>query len=144
MRINGEWQYEPDDPTLVRPTIPADIAVAEERHQIVFLVDTGADLTVIGSAYAQILYLYRQDTEESFMSASGNLAGFIATVRIVFEDSVGREVGFKLPCLVLTDTLQANCHLLGRDILDHFALICDREAGFVTLLRTPHHYTIQG
>ena len=46
--------------------------------------------------------------------------------------------------LVLTDTLQANCHLLGRDILDHFALICDREAGFVTLLRPPHHYTIQG
>ena len=40
------------------------------------------------------------------------------------------------------DPSQRENHLLGRDILNYFALVADREANLVTLLRPPHRYSI--
>ncbi len=144
MRINGEWQPSIDNPDVIHPIVAGRIVVSSEQYVAPFLVDTGADRTVIGSAYRQILRPYQQNTAESFLSAGGELDSFTATVQLVLLDASGRDVAFNLLCVVLTEPIQANNNLLGRDILDYFAVICDRSADEVILLRPPHKYHISG
>lgn len=144
MRIDGVWQHDPADLDLVRPTIPARLVVSDQAFAVAFLVDTGADRTVLGSAFASILLPHERKSAESFVSAGGTLSHFVADARIMLVDVDGRAVSFNVPCVVLSDAEQANTHLLGRDVLDYFAVICDRERDVVTLLRPPHTYSIQG
>ena len=76
------------------------------------------------------------------LSAGGVIRSYTADLQIVLPDVEGRGIRFNLQGVVLTDPYQANTHLLGRDILDYFAIICDRTANLVTLLRAPHTYQI--
>ncbi len=142
MRIDGLWQHDPDQPEIVRPVITAKLLVHGQELPVTLLVDTGADRTVLGAAFADILADAQLETSEAIVSAGGQVDCFLATVRLALPDVNNRAIRFSTPCVVLTDPNQRNEHLLGRDILDYFALICDREAAQVTLLRPPHGYTI--
>jgi predicted aspartyl protease len=144
MRINGLWLRDPEQPDLVRPVITAKLLLQNQELPIVLLIDTGADRTVLGSAFAEILEDAQQDTVESFVSAGGQLDCFLAAVRLELQDVGNRPIRFSTSCVILADPNQKNEHLLGRDILDYFALICDREANQVALLRPPHRYSIHG
>lgn len=144
MQIDGVWQRDPEQPDILRPVIVANLLIHDQELPITLLVDTGADRTVPGSAFAKILDDARQATSESFISAGGRLDCFLAAVRLELQDLNNRPVRFSTSCVVLTDPNHPNEHLLGRDILDYFALICDREAEQVILLRPPHRYAIHG
>ena len=142
MQINGLWLRDPDQPEMVRPVITANLLMQDQALPITLLIDTGADRTVLGSAFAEILADVQVDTGAFFVSAGGQLACFLAPVRLELQDVDNRLIRFSTECVVLTEPEQRNEHLLGRDILDYFALICDREANQVTLLRPPHRYSI--
>lgn len=127
---------------MVRPVLTAKLLVQGQELPVVLLVDTGADRTVLGSAFVEILEGARQTTTETFFSAGGQVDCFLAAVRFELLDASNRPIRFSTSCIVLTDPNQRNEHLLGRDILDYFAVICDREGNQVTLLRFPHRYSI--
>lgn len=142
MRIDGLWQHDPEQPELVRPVITAKLSVPGEELPVALLVDTSADRTVLGAAFAELLAEAQQDSTETIISAGGQVNCFLAAIRLTFYDENNRPIRFSTSCVVLTDPTQPNEHLLGRDILDYFVLICDRDAARVTLLRPPHGYTI--
>ena len=142
MRIDGLWQRDSDQPEIMRPIIPAKLLVHDQELPLTLLVDTGADQTVLGAAFAGLLSDAQQESTDALLSAGGQVACFLATVRLELRDANNRPVRFSTTCAVLTDPVQRNEHLLGRDILDYFVLICDRENNSVTLLRPPHSYSI--
>lgn len=144
MQIEGLWQRDSVQSDVVRPVIPAKLLVQGQELPITLLVDTGADRTVIGSAFARLLADMQQESAESLIGAGGAVDCFFATIRLELRDVGNRPIRFSITCAVLTDPMQGNEHLLGRDLLDYFALLCDRENNRVTLLRPPHHYSIQG
>lgn len=142
MRIDGLWQRDPEQPEIVRPVILAQLQVKNLELPIALLVDTGADRTVLGSAFAELLADSQMESTDSIISAGGQVNCFVATVRLTIQDIENRPIHFTTSCVVLTDPTQRNEHLLGRDILDYFALICVRDVEQVTLLRPPHQYII--
>jgi hypothetical protein len=142
MRINGYWQPAIDNPQMLRPVIEAKIITPNDVHTTWLMIDTGADRTVLGSAFADALRDYQQTDDQMLLSAGGVIRSYTADLQIVLPDVEGRGIRFNLQGVVLTDPYQANTHLLGRDILDYFAIICDRTANLVTLLRAPHTYQI--
>lgn len=144
MQIDGLWQRDSAQPEIVRPVITAKLLIQGQELPITLLIDTGADTTVIGSAFANLLADVQQESAKSLVGAGGQVDCFFAPVRLELRDVGNRPIRFSIPCAVLTDPTQSNEHLLGRDILDYFALICDRETDRVTLLRPPHRYAIQG
>lgn len=142
MQIDGLWQRDSEQPDIIRPVITAKLLVQGQELPITFLIDTGADSTVIGSAFTSLLVDVQQESTKSLVGAGGQVNCFFASVRLELRDVSNRPIRFSIPCAILTDPSQANEHLLGRDILDYFALICDRETNRVTLLRAPHRYMI--
>jgi predicted aspartyl protease len=128
----------------MRPVIMAKLLVHDQVLPLTLLVDTGADRTVLGSAFIDLLADLQQAPTEALVSAGGQVDCFLATVRLELRDVGNRPIRFSTICAILLDPNQRNEHLLGRDILDYFALICDREANRVTLLRPPHQYSIYG
>ena len=141
MRIDGRWL--PDETQAWCPTVSGLVVVSEHEYPARFLVDTGAAQTVLGSAFVSVLQSHLIPSAGVHLtSAAGEVKSLYAAIRLRLIDITDRRINFNLNCAVLTDPAQANTHLLGRDILDYFALICDREAGLVALLRSPHTYTL--
>jgi len=124
--------------------LPGLILVSGREYPVQFSVDSGAAQTVLGSDFAPLLQPQQlPSTGTVLLSAAGEVNSFFASLRLAFVDDARRRVIFSLNCAVLTDARQANTHLLGRDVLDYFAVICDKDADRVTLLRPPHTYTIR-
>ncbi len=142
MQIEGFWQRDSAQSAILRPVITAKLLVQGQELPFTLLIDTGADSTVIGSAFASLLANVQQERAESLIGAGGQVDCFFAPVRLELRDVSNRPIRFSITCAVLTDPAQGNEHLLGRDLLDYFALICDRESNRVTLLRPPHRYGI--
>jgi hypothetical protein len=142
MRIDGNWRQDAASPNKLYPVLTALLEIEGITYSISFLVDTGADCTVLGSNFAPLLSPFRREIQTPYVSAGGVIEGFMADLPIRFRNSKGVIVTFRASCIVLEDPRHQNTHLLGRDILEHFALICDQAAGIVTLLRPPHAYQI--
>ncbi|MBI3764325.1 MAG: hypothetical protein HY260_20990 [Chloroflexi bacterium] len=127
------------------PVIGGTVIISDGEYPTLFLVDTGAEQTVLGSDFAEALEPYKMTMADAYLiSPAGKVDSYSARVRLAFVDTTGRKIGFGLTCSVLTDPTQANTHLLGRDILDEFTVICDRRGNVVTLLYPPHTYQIVG
>jgi hypothetical protein len=127
-----------------RPILRAEILLPDSMWlEVRFLIDTGADRTVFS---ADVLAASRLKAA----SARGHIGGvggvveteFIRTqIRLRRDDSV--RVVFHGEYAALTDPDALDMSVLGRDILNLFAVIVDRPGDKVSLLRDQHHYTIQ-
>jgi hypothetical protein len=142
MRIDGNWRQDVASPNELYPALGGLLEIEGITYSISFLVDTGADCTVLGSNFAPLLASLRREIETPYLSAGGLVEGFMADLPIRFRSSTGVIVTFRASCIVLEHPKHWNTYLLGRDILDQFALICDQAADVVTLLRPPHTYQI--
>lgn len=141
MRINGEWLVCLDGDT--RPVIRAEILLDDGTWlEIRLLLDTGADCTVFSS---DVLAASRLQSLAG-RSQIGGVGGVVDTkivrtqIRFRCDDSVlvvfrGDYAAFSQP-----DVLDMS--VLGRDILDSFAIIVDRPANIVAILGGNHLYTI--
>lgn len=142
MRINGQW-FECDD-GFVRPVVRGEILNADGRWEpAVFLVDTGADCTVFSAAILDVLGFDATAAEERL----GGVGGVVESVRISTQIRLPRDDGgtaiFRGEYAAFTQLEALDMSVLGRDIMEMFAVLVDRSGDVVTLIRQPHRYAIE-
>ena len=142
MRSNGEW-LECDD-GIVRPVVRAEILAGDGAWRSVeLLVDTGADRTVISANVFEGLNL---DATEP-MDRIGGVGGLVDSVNVHTQIRLTRDDGqkaiFRGNYAACTAHEALDMTVLGRDLLEMFAVIVDRRADLVTIIGGQHRYTIQ-
>jgi predicted aspartyl protease len=142
MRIDGEW-FECDD-GLVRPVIRGEILNASGAWEsALFLVDTGADCTVISAAVFDVLGFESAETHRQLGGIGGvaESVGIATQIRLARDD--GGEAVFRGRYSAFTQLESLDMSVLGRDILQMFAVIVDRPDGMIALIRPNHRYRIE-
>ena len=141
MRFNGEW-LECDD-GIVRPVIRGRILASNGAWRTVeFLVDTGADRTVLSASAFRSLGLPSRVSED----AIGGIGGLADSVTITAELQLLRDDGkwatFRGEYAACTRHEVLDMSVLGRDVTNLFAVIVDRPANLVAVIGQAHEYTI--
>lgn len=142
MRINGEW-FECDD-GLVRPVVRGEILnVQDVWEPALFLVDTGADCTVFSAAMLDVLGFDAAAPEEHLGGVGGTAPSVKVATRIRLTRADGGKASFRSEYSAFTQLEALDMSVLGRDIMEMFAVIVDRTDNVVTLVRHPHRYVIE-
>jgi len=142
MHIHGEW-YLCDD-GVVRPVIRGEV-LADDGSWVraPFLVDTGADRTVLSAAILALPHLRPLATQAHL----GGLGGLTTAVIVETQIRLSREddgrVIFRGQYAAVTEREALDMSVLGRDITGLFALIVDQPGHVVCLLGQQHQYTIE-
>lgn len=141
MLISGEWFPCPDD--VMRPVVFGEVLSGVGNWiPVPFLLDTGADRTVLA---ADVLFNLGLPTDNAQERISG-LGGLVDSVVIETKIKLMREtvapVLFSGRFAAVTDATALDISVLGRDITDHFAVIVDRPQDVVCLVRQRHSYSI--
>ena len=141
MRFNGEW-IQCDD-GIVRPVIRAEILTGEGHWRAFeLLVDTGADRTVISANVLESLNVQPTAPQDRI----GGIGGLVDSVSVNTQIRLSRDDGQKAVCRgkysACTDHEALDMSVLGRDILEMFALIVDRPADVVAMIGGQHSYMI--
>lgn len=141
MQINGEWIEGPDG--VERPILRGEVLNWEgEWKRVHFLVDIGADSTVLSANILKALQLSYSHSAQKLGGVGGISDSVIVDAQIRFFQDDGGEVLFRGQFRGLTDSTTLDMSVLGREVLDLFAVIVDRPNNLVCLLRPPHEYTI--
>jgi len=142
MRINGRWLLCDDG--IVRPVIRGEVLADDGSWQSVeFLVDTGADRTVLGALTLEGLHLQPSVTEDRLGGVGGIADSVVVETRIRFSRETGRKVSFRGQYAAVTDVNALDISVLGRDIIGLFAVIVDLPGNVVCLLGQQHRYAIE-
>src|SRR5688572_28068665 len=133
MRFDGLWLQCDDGAT--RPVFRGEIlAVDGEWHDFELLVDTGADRTVLTASLLKALRFPTSMGEGQV----GGLGGIVKVVTVSAQIRLTRDDGikarFRSDFVALTDVDSLDMSVLGRDILDLFALIADRPSNVLSIL----------
>jgi predicted aspartyl protease len=141
MRISGVWHLCDDG--MVRPVIRGEIQAGDGSWvKAPFLVDTGADRTVFSADVLQALHLQPLDSPDRLSGVGGMAASVVITTGIrLTHDEAGKAV-FKGQFAGFTDLEALDMCVLGRDLLNLFALIVDRQGDNICLIGQEHCYTI--
>jgi hypothetical protein len=141
MRIDGRWLLCEDG--VIRPTLRGELETGTgSRLQVEFLLDSGADRTVLDSAtFAQLALPPREAPE-----AVSGLGGATETVLVETVTHLSRETGqaiaFRGQFTAVPEAAGLEISVLGRDIMDLFAVIIDRPGNVVCFLSQRHRYAI--
>lgn len=142
MRITGKWRTCDDGTT--RPII--EVRVANSDGSLVkelFLIDTGADQTVLSPALLAALQVPRQPPPGLILqAASGATPYVIVSTVLEFTRDDGATARVRGEFAAFTDPASIEQSLLGRDVLDHFDLIVSRPRNDILLLSGQHRYEI--
>ena len=142
MRIDGQW-YECDD-GFVRPVIRGEILSANGRWEpTLFLVDTGADCTVFSAAIFDLLGFEPAETPRHLGGIGGVTDSVQVPTRIRLPRDDGRYAVFHGRFAAVTDLEALDISILGRDIMEMFAVIVDQRNEIVALLAQHHRYLIE-
>jgi len=141
MRFDGQW-LECDD-GIVRPVMRAEILAGNGLWRSVeLLVDTGADRTVISANVLEALNLNTTEPQDRI----GGVGGLVDSVDIRAEIRLMRDDGqtaiFRGDYAACTDHEALDMTVLGRDLLEMFAVIADRHADTLAIIGGQHRYTI--
>ena len=141
MRIDGGWYLFDDEVT--RPVILGEVLARDGTWvRTLFLVDTGADRTVVNATACAKLGFDSSDQHEYL----GGLGGITESINFETQIRLTRDGGGKptfrgnYAAVVEEGTLDFS--VLGRDILSLFAVIVDEPKQIVCLLAQRHSYTI--
>jgi hypothetical protein len=142
MRIDGEW-YTGDD-RMARPVIRGEILGADGTWtRAPFLLDTGADRTVLSAAILRLLGLRPKQTPDRI----GGLRGLAESVSVDTASRLTRDGGGKVllrgQFAAVTELEALDMCVLGRDITGLFAVIVDQPANTICLLGQRHRYTVE-
>jgi hypothetical protein len=143
MRFNGEWLQCDDG--IERPVIRAEILSGRNVWRAAeFLVDTGADRTVFSANVLALLHLKTSKPQTPIIGGVGGLADSVTVstqIRLTGDDNV--VVAFRGDYAACTDHEALDMSILGRDIMDRFAVIADQRGDVVTMIAEPHRYKIE-
>jgi hypothetical protein len=140
MLVVGEWRETPT--TIPRPYLRAHLEAHDGAWvECLFLIDTGADCTVIS---ADVVRQLGRPTAPAARQLGG-IGGAVETLEVWttlrLTGADGSRATIAGTYATATDSAVGES-ILGYDILHLFALIVDRAADTACLLRSPHRYTI--
>lgn len=142
MRIYGEW-FECDD-GLVRPVVRGEILNAMGGWQSApFLVDTGADCTVFSAAVLDVLGFGSIEGRRRLSGVGGTVESVEIATQIRLSRDDGGKAVFRGRYAAFTRLESLDISVLGRDIMQMFAVIVDRPGGVVAFVRPNHRYQIE-
>jgi predicted aspartyl protease len=107
-----------------------------------FLVDTGADRTVLSAATLECLGIPSLTTAQELGGVGGKVTSVVIETAIRFNVAGGGSAEFNGRFAALTDPEVLDMSVLGRDILGLFAVIVDRPRDVVCMLAQRHGYTV--
>jgi predicted aspartyl protease len=142
MQINGEWFLGRDG--ITRPVIHG-LILAGNGAQVSapFLVDTGADGTVISATVFAALRLQPIAEQERLRGLGGLTRAVVVETQLRFRREAGNgTVVFRGQYAAVTELEALDISVLGRDITGLFAVIVDQPGNVVCLLGQRHRYTI--
>jgi len=141
MRIDGCWY--PCDDEITRPIVHAEILTGEgDWLKVLLLVDTGADVTAFSADVLELFGLPIHERHDRLGGVGGvaDSVTLLAQLRLTCDD--GRKAVFRGEFSAFRSADALDMSVLGRDILDHFAVIADRQATLLALIRDRHRYQI--
>ena len=141
MVISGVW-HQCDD-GLVRPVVRAEVLASNGSWvKAPFLLDTGADRTVFSADILTALRLPSLPTQDRL----GGIGGEIASVNIETQIRLTRENNAKVILrghyAGVTKISALEMSVLGRDVINLFAVIVDWPQPVICLLGQRHGYAI--
>ncbi len=142
MRIAGEW-YGLDDGTVIPIVRPKLATSSGDQIEFVFLVDTGADHTVLTAEAVRTLGLEAVPAPILLGGIGGTSDAVMITTAFYFAREDGTSVRANVQCYASTVENALGMSVIGRDILDHFSVIVDYPGKVVCLLAGRHRYVIQ-
>ena len=107
-----------------------------------FLVDTGADKTVISGEMLDKLGCEALPAMQQLGGVGGPVETVIVGTRVLLSRTDGGTVAVEGPFAAFTNFEALELSVVGRDVLNHFSLIVDYSKRIVHLLTGRHRYTI--
>jgi hypothetical protein len=142
MRIDGEWLQVTAGTHL--PRMRGEVrALGGSWVTAHFLVDTGADRTVLSAAVLVDLDVPTAPGAERISGVGGQVNSVVLQTALKLTCDDGQEVVFRGTFTAFPDPEALDMSILGRDILDRFAVIVDRPGDVICLLGQKHGYAIQ-
>jgi hypothetical protein len=144
MVIFGDWRLCDDGVT--RPTLSAKVQDATGTLLAeIFLIDTGADRTVLSADLATKLGIHAGAPSENLaLQGVGGKLNFITfKTAIEFTQGDGKPVLIRGELAAFTDPTATDLSILGRDVLSNFDLIFSRRRNEIILLAPHHQYKVE-
>jgi hypothetical protein len=144
MRIVGDWLIDEDG--VARPVVEIRIADVDGTYTPdTFLIDTGADRTVLGASLLQKLRFPTSDSTPGFaLQGVGGASPFVLLTTVLqFIRDDGYPIHVSGEVAAFTDPAATDLNLLGRDVLDNFDVIVSWRRNEVLLLAPNHRYRIE-
>lgn len=142
MRFDGHWARCEDG--VVRPLLRVDILCNSEKwHSFRMLIDTGADRTVLSADAWRAVDTQADDGGFQIEGVGGAVSAVRLPVTLRLKRSDGQPVTFRAEVAACREDAVLDMSVLGRDIIDMFTLIADRESDVLALLGGNHSYSIQ-
>ena len=139
MRIDGQWHLCADG--TVRPVLLGEIqGVDGSWLKTRFLVDTGADRTAFSANVLESLELPTVTPADNLAGIGSVAKSVVVTTAVRF--SRGGKAHFRGEYAGFTELEALDMCVLGRDVLNLFAVIVDRQGDTVSLLGQQHFYSI--
>lgn len=141
MLIDGVWHLCDDDVT--RPVIPGEVRTGDGAWvKVPFLLDTGADRTVLSADIVAALHLSPLPARDHLGGVGGIVTSILVETHIRLTHAEGGKVTLRGQYAGVTDVETLDMSVLGRDVLNFFAVIVDWPRQIVRLLGQRHQYTI--
>lgn len=141
MLIHGEWY--PCEDGVRRPVVGGEILAASgDWISLHFLIDTGADRTVLSNEVRRLLE-YSADAESDLGGVGGfaNASLLRNTIRLSRSDGAKVALNGEFAAFLQDEALDMS--VLGRDITKYFALIVDRPGDEVLMAGQRHRYRVE-
>lgn len=111
--------------------------------RVPFLVDTGADQTVVSAAILAALALQPRAAQDRIGGVGGIVNSVLLETQIRFYRETGSPVVFRGQYRAITEIEALDISVLGRDIMGLFSVLVDQPGNVVCLLGQQHRYTIE-
>lgn len=140
MFVAGEWRETVT--TVPRPYVRAHLRAHDGSWvQAVFLVDTGADCTVLAADVARLLGLPLAPSARSISGLGGAVETLEVHTTLRLTSADGSRMNLQ-GTYATSDDPAVHESILGYDVLRRFAVIVDETNDLVCLIRPPHRYVI--
>jgi predicted aspartyl protease len=106
------------------------------------LIDTGADRTVISANVLESLNTQTTAARDKIGGVGGLVDSVLVNTQIRLSREDGQKATFRSQYAACMEHEDLDMSVLGRDILEMFALVVDRRADVVAIIGGQHYYTI--
>lgn len=121
------------------------VAASGERIPERFLIDTGADQTVLSATVLHEAALPTKPREDdtALAGVGGSVDSVIVSGILEFAREDGTAISVRGDFAAFLDAEFSDLSILGRDVLDNFDVIVSRRRNEVLLVAGRHRYSIE-